>query len=81
MPDKISIIPNTEAKKSIESQVSLLEYLPKNTVIWTQDIKYSKGILDDYFEKLVKDIMRMDTHLKFLEMIRECRTCLLQGCR
>jgi len=48
---KITIIPNTEAKKSIESQVSFLEYLPKNSVIWTKDIKYSKGILDDYFDR------------------------------
>ncbi len=48
---KITIIPNTEAKKSIESQVSFLEYLPKNTVIWAQDIKYSNGILDDYFDR------------------------------
>ena len=29
--EKINIIPNTEAKKSVESQESLLEYLPKNT--------------------------------------------------
>ena len=28
--DKITVIPNTEAKKNIESQVSFLEYLPKN---------------------------------------------------
>ena len=49
--NKITIIPNTEAKKSIESQVSILEYLPKNTIIWATDIKYSKGILDDYFNK------------------------------
>jgi transcription-repair coupling factor (superfamily II helicase) len=48
---KITIIPNTEAKKSIESQVSFLEYLPKNSVIWTKDIKYSKGVLDDYFDR------------------------------
>tara|TARA_B100001142_G_scaffold170032_1_gene169590 strand:+ start:31102 stop:34428 length:3327 start_codon:yes stop_codon:yes gene_type:complete len=49
--NKITIIPNTEAKKSIESQVSLLEYCPKNTIIWATDIKYSQGILDDYFER------------------------------
>ncbi|MEC9209067.1 MAG: transcription-repair coupling factor [Bacteroidota bacterium] len=49
--NKITIIPNTEAKKSIKSQVSLLEYLPKNSVIWAKDITYTKGILDDYFER------------------------------
>ena len=36
--NKISIIPNTEAKKSIKTQVSILEYIPKNTIIWTKDI-------------------------------------------
>ena len=49
--DKITIIPNTEAKKSLECQVSLLEYLPKHSVIWTKDIAYTNGILDDYFSK------------------------------
>jgi len=52
---KITIIPNTEAKKSIESQVSILEYLPKNTIIWAKDIKYSKGILNDYFNRASKE--------------------------
>ena len=47
----ITIIPNTEAKKSIKSQVSFLEYLPKNSVIWTKDIKYNMGIIDSYFGK------------------------------
>lgn len=47
----ITIIPNTEAKKSSNTQVSLLEYLPKNSVIWTKDIKYIKGILADYFSR------------------------------
>ena len=49
--DKITIIPNTEAKKSVEYQVSFLEYLPKNSVIWTKDIAYTNGILDDYFSR------------------------------
>ena len=49
--DKITIIPNTEAKKSIESQVSLLEYLPKNSVIWATDINYTKGVIDNYYDK------------------------------
>ena len=47
----ITIIPNTEAKKSTDTQVSLLEYLPKNSVIWTKDIRYTKGVLADYFSR------------------------------
>ena len=49
--DKIRIIPNTEAKKSTSTQVSFLEYLPSNSVIWTKDIKYTNGILTDYFAR------------------------------
>jgi len=49
--EKITIIPNTEAKKNITSQVSFLEYLPKNTVVWIKDINYTKNVLCDYFEK------------------------------
>ncbi|MDC0204157.1 transcription-repair coupling factor, partial [Flavobacteriales bacterium] len=49
--NKITIVPNTEAKKSTKSQVSLLEYLPKNSVIWARDIHYTKGVLSDYFKR------------------------------
>ena len=63
----ITIIPNTEAKKSSNTQVSLLEYLPKNSVIWAKDIKYTKGILADYFsrseEQYAKVIENATQHL------------------
>jgi transcription-repair coupling factor (superfamily II helicase) len=58
--DKITIIPNTEAKKSLEYQVSLLEYLPKNSVIWTKDIAYTKGILDDYFSRAKEEHKKVE---------------------
>ena len=48
--EKVTIIPNTEAKKSITSKVSFLEYLPKNTVIWIKDINYTRSVLSDYFD-------------------------------
>jgi len=47
----ITIIPNTEAKKNTDSQVSLLEYMPKNSVIWAKDIQYTIGILNNYFSR------------------------------
>jgi transcription-repair coupling factor (superfamily II helicase) len=63
----ITIIPNTEAKKGSNTQVSLLEYLPKNSVIWAKDIKYTKGILADYFfraeEQYAKVIENATQHL------------------
>ena len=44
-----------EAKKSIDYQVSILEYLPKSTTVWTKDINYTKDILNDYFNKVSKE--------------------------
>ena len=49
--EKITIVPNTEAKKNIHSQVSLLKYLPKNSVIWARDIHYTIGVLSDYYKR------------------------------
>ena len=49
--EKINIIPNTEAKKSVNNQVCFLDYIPKNTIIWTSNIFYTKEVLDDYFTK------------------------------
>jgi len=57
--NKVTIIPNTEAKKSSNSQVSLLEYLPKNAVIWTKDIYYTKGILEDYFSRAEEEFKKV----------------------
>ena len=51
--NKITIIPNTEAKKSNSSHVSIVNYLPKNTVIWAEDIKYTQGKLNDYYNKAI----------------------------
>ena len=65
--NKITIIPNTEAKKSLESQVSLLEYLPKNSVIWAKDIFYTKGILEDYFERAKEEHKKVkESRIKYL---------------
>lgn len=48
---KITINSSIEGKKNIDSQISFLKYMPKSSVIWTQDIKYTKGVLDDYFDR------------------------------
>lgn len=48
---KITIVPNTEAKKSTSKKVSLLEYLPRSSIIWTKDVKHIIKILNSYFKK------------------------------
>ena len=49
--EKILIIPNTEAKKNTISQISFLDYLPLNTIIWIEDINFTKGVISEIFKK------------------------------
>ena len=56
--EKISIIPNTDAKKTSEKQVSFLEYLPKSTTIWLEDSQYVLGIIKQNFEKAQEEIKK-----------------------
>ena len=55
---KIKIIANTQAK-NITSQVSFLEYLPKKTVVWIKDIKYTKDVLNQNFNKAILQYKNM----------------------
>jgi transcription-repair coupling factor (superfamily II helicase) len=48
------IVPNTEAKKISKKQVSLIEYLPKNAIVWIKDVSFTKAILNEYYQKSVK---------------------------
>ena len=57
--NKISIIPNTEAKKIEENQVSILEYLPKISTIWTEDSLYTIGVLEQNFEKALQEFNKL----------------------
>ncbi|MBT7895704.1 MAG: transcription-repair coupling factor [Flavobacteriales bacterium] len=52
--NKIVIVPNTEAKKISKKQVSLIEYLPKNAIVWIKDVSFTKAILNEYYQKSVK---------------------------
>ena len=62
--EKISIIPNTEAKKVLEKQVSFLEYLPKNSTIWIEDIQHTLGILQQNFEKVENEFKKLSTEFE-----------------
>jgi len=64
----IIIIPNTEAKKNIHSQVTFLEYLPKSTVLWIKDVDFTKEIISNHFTKASKEYTQISSnkikHLK-----------------
>ena len=62
--EKISIIPNTEAKKNLEKKVSFLEYLPQSSTIWIEDILHTAGILQKNFDKAVKEFKKLSSESK-----------------
>ena len=49
---KITIIPNTELEKIQQKKICFLEYLPKTTLVWAEDIKYTLNSIKNYFEKI-----------------------------
>ena len=56
---EIKIIPNTELEKNTTKKICFLEYLPKTTLVWTEDIKYTLNSIKNYFKKIEdKDINR-----------------------
>ena len=68
--NKISIIPNTEAKKNQEKQVSLLGYLPKSSTIWLEDSLFTLGKLEQYFEKAETEFDKIkDSNIKQISPI------------
>ncbi len=66
--DKISIIPNTEAKKESEKQVSFLEYLPKGSTIWMEDTLHITGVLQHNFDKAEEEFKKQSDESKRLQI-------------
>ena len=42
---QVSILPNIETKFETEEKISLLDYLPANTIIWAKDLNFTIGRL------------------------------------
>ena len=42
---QVSILPNIETKFETEEKISLLDYLPANTIIWAKDLNFTLGRL------------------------------------
>lgn len=55
---QVSIIPNVDTQFENEERISLLDFLPDNTVIWIQDIEVCKERLSDCEEDL-QSFLRM----------------------
>ena len=51
---KLKIIPNTELLKTKQEKICFMQYLPKNSIIWTEDINYSKNVIKNHFDESKK---------------------------
>jgi transcription-repair coupling factor (superfamily II helicase) len=49
---QVNIIPNVDTQFDSEERISLLDFLPENTVVWTQDYEWCKERLVDSEEDL-----------------------------
>lgn len=58
---QVSIIPNVDTQFENEERVSLLDFLPQNTVVWLQDYDWCKERLTDCEEDLDLSLRREKT--------------------
>ena len=49
---QVSILPNIETKFEAQEKISLLDFLPENTVIWAKDLSFTTGRIN----KMVNDL-------------------------
>ena len=49
--NKVEIIPNTHSKKVITKKSSFLNYINKDCILWIKDTNYTKGKIDEYYNK------------------------------
>ena len=62
---KISLVPNMQwEQERLLKRVSILEYLPKNTSIWTDDLMLIYGRVDEVYDKTSFDDERDKTLVK-----------------
>ncbi len=47
---QVSIIPNVDTQFTTKSKVSLLDFLPENTIVWLQDWSYIRDIIEQQYE-------------------------------
>lgn len=57
---QVSILPNIETKFETQEKISLLDYLPENTVIWAKDFDFTLGKIGKLEEELPEKIELSD---------------------
>ncbi len=53
---QVNILPNIETKFETKEKVSLLNYLPANTVVWAKDFDFTLGKISKMYHELPEDI-------------------------
>ncbi len=70
---QVSILPNIEVKFDTTEKISLLDYLPENTVIWAKDLNFTIGritkMADDLPEKMKLGQVAVDHEEEMLKEI------------
>lgn len=56
---QVSIIPNIETKFETNDKISLLDYLPENTIIWAKDFDFTIGRLGK-LEEVLPDVVELN---------------------
>ncbi|MEI9809595.1 MAG: hypothetical protein WDO16_18010 [Bacteroidota bacterium] len=77
---QVSIIPNVDTQFENEDKVSLLDFLPENTVVWMQDYEWCKERLKDCEEDLELFIRMIKQGLEAAEKPKDpCRKTKITG--
>src|SRR5436853_6862740 len=53
---QVNILPNIETKFDAQEKISLLDYLPQNTIIWAKDFDFTIGRLNKMAGELPEKI-------------------------
>jgi len=70
---QVSILPNVETKFETNEKISLLDFLPENTVVWAKDLNFTIGRLqkmaDDLPEKMTLGQVAVDHEEEMLKEV------------
>ena len=64
--DKVQIIPNIQDRSINEKRCSFLDYIPKTSTLWIDDIVFSSEIIENEFEKAIAAYEELKSELSHL---------------
>jgi len=64
--NRVSILPNIQDQVLEESRISIMDFIPQNTIVWFKDYQLCKDRISDQFEKAVQLYNKLESPLKHL---------------